>query len=651
MRKGGPARQARPSRVRTDSEVHAAHAAVAGGGRRRVLLRLVRDHGFGGQEQRGDRRGVLQRGTGHLGRVDDARGEQVHVLPGGRVQTVAVVQVADLLHHDATLETGVDRDLLERSRQRLLDDRRAGRLVADQVELVEGGLAGLHQRDATTRDDALLDGRLGVAYGVLDAVLALLELHLGGGADLDHRDAAGQLGQPLLQLLAVVVGVALLDLGTDLVHPARDLVGVSGTVDDRGLVLGDHDLAGLAEQGQVGVLELETDLLADQLAAGQDRHVLQHRLAAVTEAGSLDGDRLEGAPDLVHDQGGQGLALDVLGDDHQRLAALHDLLQDREQVLDRRDLLVGDQDVRVLEHRLHALRVSHEVAGDVTLVEAHTLGELQLEAEGVALLDGDDAFLADLVHRLGDDLTDGRVTRGDGRRRGDLLLGLDVLGELLGDHGHGGLDAPLEGDRVGTGGDVAQALPDQRLGQHGRRRRAVTGHVVGLLRDLLDQLGADLLVRVLELDLLGDAHPVVGDGGRAPLLLQHDVAALRAQRHPHGVGEGVHAPLKAAARLLVERDNLGHSALSSWTIPAYPPRRARRLLTQRSVSRPGRTARDDRSHCGDPTAPADWHSDWPSANHLFSTLAPRVQDGPPMWAGRGDRRVETAARGTVSLSW
>jgi chaperonin GroEL len=44
-------------------------------------------------------------------------------------------------------------------------------------------------------------------------VLLLLELHLGGGTDLDDADAAGQLGQPLLQLLAVPVGVGRLDLG------------------------------------------------------------------------------------------------------------------------------------------------------------------------------------------------------------------------------------------------------------------------------------------------------------------------------------------------------------------------------------------------------------------------------------------------------
>src|SRR5439155_5476984 len=146
-------------------------------------------------------------------------------------------------------------------------------------QLVERRLAGLHQRDATTRDDALLDGRLRVAYGVLDAVLALLQLDLGGRADLDDGNAAGQLGQPLLQLLAVVVGVALVDLGPDLVDPALDLVGLAEAVDDGGLVLGDHDLAGAAEQVEGDVLQLQAHVLADDLATGEDGDVTEHGLA------------------------------------------------------------------------------------------------------------------------------------------------------------------------------------------------------------------------------------------------------------------------------------------------------------------------------------------------------------------------------------
>ena len=126
-----------------------------------------------------------------------------------------------------------------------------------------------------------------------------------------------------------------------------------------------------------------------------------------------------------------------------------------------------------------------------------------------------------------------------------------------------GLDALLQAHRVGAGGHVAQALVDHRPRQHGGRGGAVTGDVVGLLGDFLDQLGADLLVGVLELDLLGDGHAVVGDGGRAPLLLQHDVAALRAERDADGVGELVHALLEGAAGLLVERDHLRHGMRSS----------------------------------------------------------------------------------------
>jgi hypothetical protein len=138
---------------------------------------------------------------------------------------------------------------------------------------------------------------------------------------------------------------------------------------------------------------------------------------------------------------------------------------------------------------------------------------------------------------------------------------LSTLGhgqQLGGDALDGGLDAPLQGHRVGAGGDVAQALADQRLGQHGGGGGAVARDVVGLLGDFLDELGPDLLVRVLELDLLGDGDTVVGDRGGAPLLLQHDVAPARAQSHLHGVSELVHAPLEATTSLFIEGDDLSH---------------------------------------------------------------------------------------------
>src|SRR4030081_2693872 len=47
-------------------------------------------------------------------------------------------------------------------------------------------------------------------------------------------------------------------------------------------------------------------------------------------------------------------------------------------LLDRGDLAVGDEDVRVLEHRFHAVGVRDHVRSHVTAVELHALDDLEL---------------------------------------------------------------------------------------------------------------------------------------------------------------------------------------------------------------------------------------------------------------------------------
>src|SRR5436190_672254 len=84
------------------------------------------------------------------------------------------------------------------------------------------------------------------AEGVLDAVLLLLHLRLGGRADLHDGDAAGELREALLELLAVEVGVGGLDLRLDLVDAALDRLRLAGPVDERRRVLRDDDAAGAA---------------------------------------------------------------------------------------------------------------------------------------------------------------------------------------------------------------------------------------------------------------------------------------------------------------------------------------------------------------------------------------------------------------------
>ena len=145
-------------------------------------------------------------------------------------------------------------------------------------------------------------------------------------------------------------------------------------------------LLGSAEVLQLHVLKLDAEVFGDGLAAGQRGDVFEHGLAAVAEARSLDGGALQRAAQLVHHQGRQRFALDVLGDDHQRLADLGDLLEQGKQVLHRADLLFVDQDAGVFEHGLHALGIGDEVGGEVAAVELHAFDHFERGLHGLGIL-------------------------------------------------------------------------------------------------------------------------------------------------------------------------------------------------------------------------------------------------------------------------
>ena len=61
-----------------------------------------------------------------------------------------------------------------------------------------------------------------------------------------------------------------------------------------------------------------------------------------------------------------------------------------------------------------------------------------------------------------------------------------------------------------------------------------------------------------ELDLTGDGHTVVGDGGAAELLVEHDIAALGTKGDLDHVGQLIDAAQDGLARLLAVHDLLCH---------------------------------------------------------------------------------------------
>src|SRR5206468_3105957 len=123
-------------------------------------------------------------------------------------------------------------------------------------------------------DNAFLDGCAGCMHCVLDTSFLFLHLGLGRRAYLNYCHSANQLRQPLLQLLAVVVTGSLVDLAANLFHAAFDLGVLALAFNQRGVVLIDSHLLGLAEVLDLHVLQLDAQVFSDGLAAGQNGDIL-----------------------------------------------------------------------------------------------------------------------------------------------------------------------------------------------------------------------------------------------------------------------------------------------------------------------------------------------------------------------------------------
>src|SRR6185437_3886052 len=299
------------------------------------FLGLVGDYTLGGQQHTGDRSGIFKCNTGYLGRVDDAGPEEVLVFSSACVETIIGLAFLHLLYDDAAFETAVANDLTEGLFERAFNDRDTGGFVfVNALELFQG-FNRADIRDTAAGNDAFFNSSAGSVQGVVDAVFLFLHFYFGSSTYVENGYTAGQFGQTLLQLFLIVIGSGGFDLGLDLVDAGRDLVFFTLSTYDRGVVFVDADRCRRTQVGEVSAFQFVTLLFADHDTFGEDRDVLQHFFAAVTEAGSLDGSDLDGATQLVDNEGSERFAFEVFSDDHQGTAALSNLLQDVEDILHR----------------------------------------------------------------------------------------------------------------------------------------------------------------------------------------------------------------------------------------------------------------------------------------------------------------------------
>ena len=233
---------------------------------------------------------------------------------------------------------------LSGSSSALGDDRRTGRLVARQASPTTLSTAARLRTRAVPPPATMPSS---IAARVADSASSMrcffsLSSTSVAAPTLHDGNAAGELGEALLELLAVPVGVGLLDLTLDLGDPALDLVRGAATVDDRRVVLGDDDAAGPAEQVEGDVFSSLRPTSSEMTwRTGEDGDVAEHGLAAVAEAGGLHGDRRGTCPRILLTTSvasaspSTSSAMISSG-----LARLHDLLEHRHEVVDGGDLAV-----------------------------------------------------------------------------------------------------------------------------------------------------------------------------------------------------------------------------------------------------------------------------------------------------------------------
>ena len=338
------------------------------------------------------------------------------------------------------------------------------------------------------------------------------------------------------------------------------------TVNDGRVILRDSHLVASTQHFDGSLLQLQALLFADDHTARQHGNIFQHGLATVAEARSFHGTNLQLATQTVHHQSSQRLAVYVFGNHQQRATALHCRFEDRQEILQVGNLLVVNQDVRILHHALHLLRIGHEISRQVATVELHAFHHTDSSVASLGFFDGNHTVLADFLHGFGQKFPDFRVIIGtDGSHLFYLVVIIAHLFSLafdvLYDFGHGLVDTAFQVHRVRTGSHVLQAHAHNTLRQYGSRGRSVTGIVTRFAGHALDQLRTCVFKRIGQLDLLGYGHTVFRNMRRTEFLFDNDVTSFRAESNLYRIGQLVHAVLHQFTGFYVEFNIFCHDSI------------------------------------------------------------------------------------------
>ena len=234
-----------------------------------------------------------------------------------------------------------------------------------------------------------------------------------------------------------------------------------------------------------------------------------------------------------------------------------------EEILQIRNLLIVDENVRLLHVALHLFRIGHEVGREVTAVELHTFHSLEHRVATLCILDGDNTIHADSAHTIGNELTNfSIVVSRDACHLLNLLVAFAHLFSLCLNafyhFCHSLVHTALQIERVSTSCHISHTLCQDGLRQDGSSSSAITGIVARLARNALHELCASILETVFQFDFFCHCNAIFRDARSTEFFVDHHIATFRAEGYFHCVCQSVSTFAERFARIHIVSDIFCH---------------------------------------------------------------------------------------------
>ena len=219
----------------------------------------------------------------------------------------------------------------------------------------------MQQCNTTARNNTLGNCSAGSMQRVFEKSFTLLHFSFSGRTHLDLSHTTSQFGQPLLQFFAIVFTFGAGNFATNQLATPFKRLFIPSSLGDGSVFTIDPHLLCATEIGELHIGQLNSEILEESPSLGKGSNVVEHGLATVAITRRLHCHDLNNPLELVQHQGCQSFAFHIFRNNHQRSLRLADLLKKRHEILGVADLLLMNEDVRVLHLADDFFLVGHEV--------------------------------------------------------------------------------------------------------------------------------------------------------------------------------------------------------------------------------------------------------------------------------------------------